>query len=95
MGPGNTGTTLTNPLKAKSLEEFLGQILDFIIRIGIIVIVLVLVYVGYLFVIARGAPGELSAAKKALLWSLIGALILLGAKGISVALQATVASVTG
>lgn len=49
-----------------------------------------LVYVGYLFVVARGNPGEIEAARKALLWTLIGALILLGAKAIAIGIQQTV-----
>lgn len=90
-GPGNTGTQLINPLKSgTTLEGFLNSILSFVIRIGAIVIVLMLVYVGYLFVVARGAPGEIEAAKKALLWTIIGALVLLGAQAISLAIQETV-----
>src|SRR3989338_5911058 len=46
--------TLINPLKSgTSLESFLGNILDFIIRIGTIVGILMLVFVGYKFVVAQ------------------------------------------
>lgn len=80
-----------NPLQGgTSLESFLNTILSFVIRIGAIIVVLMLVYVGYLFVVARGAPGEIEAAKKALLWTIIGALILLGAQAISLGIQSTV-----
>jgi len=96
---GGTGTggsgSLINPLSAgTNLQTFLTQILDFIIRIGTIVVILMLVYVGYLFVAARGAPDKIENAKKALLWTLVGALVLLGAKAIALAIQATVAAVT-
>jgi len=92
---GGSGTTLINPLQAgTSLQGFLISILDFVIRIGTIVIILMLVYVGYLFVVAQGSDSKLSEAKHALLWTLIGALILLGAKAIALAIQATVQAIT-
>ena len=94
----DTGTDvkLLNPLKSgDSLEGFLNNILDFIIRLGTIVVILMTVFVGYKFVAAQGEPGELSKAKSMLLWTIIGALVLLGAKAISVSLQATVKALGG
>lgn len=70
--------------------QFLVKILSFIIRIGAIAVVLMLVYVGYLFVIARGEPGKIIEARSALLWTVIGALILLGSQAIAYGIQATV-----
>lgn len=95
---GNTGqsVTLMNPLKSgTSLESFLTSILEFIIRIGSIAIILMLVFVGYKFVVAQGSDTKLSEAKNMLLWTIIGALVLLGAKAISLAIQATVKSLGG
>ncbi|MBI5405673.1 hypothetical protein HY972_01380 [Candidatus Kaiserbacteria bacterium] len=90
-GTGAPATTLINPLNAgTSLESFLGNILDFIIRIGAIVVILMLVYVGYLFVVARGNDSKITEARQALLWTVVGALILLGAKAIAVGIEATV-----
>ncbi|MHB8860306.1 MAG: hypothetical protein ACYC48_01035 [Minisyncoccota bacterium] len=89
-------TTLLNPLKAgTSLSSFLSDILAFVIQIGTIVIILMLVFVGYKFVVAQGKPGEIEAAKKMLLWTVIGALVLLGAQAISSAIQATVSALGG
>jgi len=85
---------LTNPLgpSATNLPEFLNSILTFVVQLGTIAIIITLVYVGYLFVAARGAPAELSKAKSALLYTIIGALILLGAQVIAMGIQATVAA---
>jgi len=52
-----------------------------------------LVYVGYLFVTARGNDTKLTTAKSALLWTVVGALILLGAEAIALAIQATVEAI--
>jgi len=88
--------TLINPLKSgTSLESFLGNILDFIIRIGTIVVILMLVFVGYKFVVAQGVPGKIEEARNMLLWTVIGALVLLGAKAISVGILATVQALGG
>lgn len=94
-GPGGTNTgqsvTLLNPLQGGgNLESFLNSILAVAIRIGTIIVILMMVYVGFLFVAARGEPGEIIKARQALLWTVVGALILLGAQVIAVGIQATV-----
>ncbi|MHB1770067.1 MAG: pilin [Minisyncoccota bacterium] len=92
---GNTSsgqnTILINPLGAgTSLPILLKDILQFVVQIGTVVIILMLVYVGFLFVTARGEPGKLTTARQALLWTVVGALILLGAQAISLGIQSTV-----
>jgi hypothetical protein len=90
-----SNVTLINPLGAgTNLQTLLTKILDFVIRIGAIVIVFMLIYIGYLFVIARGVPGEITKAKEALKWTVVGALILLGAQAISLGIQATVQAIS-
>lgn len=100
MGPGgtNTGTAvfLNNPLNSgKSLEGFLQDILAFVIRIGIIIVILMIVFVGYKFVVAQGKPAEIEEAKKMLLWTVVGALILLGSQAIAIGIKATVQTLGG
>jgi len=88
---GNPNVVLINPLQGGgSLESFLLSILQFVIRIGSIAIILMLVYIGFLYVKAQGNPGKISEAHKALLWTVVGALILLGAQAIAIGIQATV-----
>jgi len=53
------------------------------------------IYTGFLFVMARGNPSKIEEARTALLWTLIGGVILLGAQGITLAIQETVTSITG
>ena len=94
--PAGKSVKLINPLKAgASLESFLGDILSFVIRIGTIVVILMLVFVGYKFVEAQGAPGKIEEARKMLLWTVIGALVLLGAQAIASAISATVQAIGG
>jgi hypothetical protein len=93
--PGNSGSSasgLTNPLQAQCLSQFLTSLLQLIVPIGTIVIVLMMVYIGFLFVTAQGEPGKIEKARAALLWTVLGALILLGAQAIAIGLQNTAQS---
>ncbi|MCX6786597.1 MAG: pilin [Candidatus Kaiserbacteria bacterium] len=92
-GVDTTGqnVTLINPLGAgTNIETLINQILAFVVRIGAIIVILMLVYVGFLFVTAKGNESKIIEARQALLWTIIGALILLGAQVISLGIQATV-----
>ncbi len=100
-GPTNTpppspqgDTTLVNPLgEGTTLECLLLDIIDLFIQLGSMVIVVMIIYIGFLFVAAQGNPEKLSGAKMMLLWTLIGGLILLGSKGIAIGIQATVGEI--
>jgi len=87
------GVVLQNPLNnIHSLPDLLNAILSAVIELGGILLTIMLIYVGFLFVMAQGNPEEISRARSALIWVLIGGLILLGAKGISLVIQETVKS---
>lgn len=84
---------LINPLKGIcSIQDFLVAILNFVVQLGTIALIVMLVYVGFLFVVAQGNEEKLKNAKSALMWTVIGGLILLGAQAIAMAIQATVGS---
>lgn len=70
---------LTNPLSVDSLRKFLDLILDVIVQIGWPLVVLAVIWTGFLFVKAQGKPAELDTAKQAFIWTVVGALIVLGA----------------
>ena len=92
---GSGNVTLINPLQGQTLMGLLNDILTIVIQIGTIVIILMIVYVGFLFVVAQGKDAEITKARSALLWTVIGALILLGAQGLSLGIQATVHALGG
>lgn len=76
--------------------SLLISILDIITTtIGPIIVILMLVFVGFKFVAAQGIPGKIEEAKGMLLWTVVGALILLGAKVIAMGIQATVTAFGG
>ena len=89
-GPTTPGSLLENPLKANSLGEFLTLILDAIVLIAFPFLVLMLVYAGFLFVQAQGNEQKLQEARRTFMWTLLGALLVLGAQALSLAIKATV-----
>lgn len=82
--------TLTNPIGTNSISELLANLLGLIALIAFPIIVLFIVYIGFLFVTSRGNPEKLSKAREYLLYAVIGALLVLGAEALSLAIQATV-----
>ena len=84
---------LENPLgdKVKTLPDFVVLILDnIVIPIGGVIVVFFVIYSGFLFVKARGKPEEIKTAIKTFQYTIIGALVLLGAKVIAGVIQGTI-----
>ena len=74
---------LVDPLKSTTdLNGFIKNILDGVVLILTPVLVIMVVYSGYLFVSAQGKTEKLTEAKKALMYTLVGAAIVLGAVGL-------------
>src|SRR3989344_550136 len=68
--------TIPNPLKngADSLPELLNLIIDsIIIPLGSVVIVVMIIYSGFLFVTAQGNETKITTAKNSILYAVIGA----------------------
>jgi hypothetical protein len=82
--------SIKNPISSNTFEEFLDNLLRAVTNVGGVVVTLAIIYSGFLFVTAQGNEAKLGKAKDALLWSLIGAAILLGAWVISKAILGTV-----
>jgi len=94
-GNSSTGSGLTNPLCGiNSLKELLNAVLGAVVQIGSIILVLALVYVGFLFVVAQGNEEKIRDARSALLWTVIGGLILLGASAIGLVIESTANTIT-
>ena len=85
-----TGTKLVNPIGQDSLIDFIKAIFNGALKLGIPIIALAIIYCGFLFVAARGNSEKLSKAKDALLYTCIGAAILLGSWAIATMISSTV-----
>ena len=90
---GNTeggGLVLSNPLGDKDLMDFLEDILNVIMVFAVPLIVFMIIYAGFKYVMAQGNPGKISDANKAIMFALIGGLLILGAWVILEVIQGTV-----
>ena len=82
---------IQNPLgQTGSLSAFVAKILHLVFEIGAIVVVFFIIYAGFKMVIAQGEPKAITDAKNMLLYTVIGAVILLGAETISQVISNTV-----
>jgi hypothetical protein len=90
-GGTNMNIIIVNPFKQDTIEGLINVVLnDILIPIGGVVAVIMVMYAGFLFVTARGNEAQITKAKQALLYAVIGAAILLGAKVISDAISKTI-----
>ena len=85
-------TSINNPLgeKLTDIPSFIKKAIEIVLTEGIPVLVLAIIYTGFLFVQAQGNPGDLKKAKDALTNTLIGGALLLGAFVIAEAIGTTV-----
>ncbi|KKQ20795.1 MAG: hypothetical protein US33_C0012G0008 [Parcubacteria group bacterium GW2011_GWC1_36_9] len=91
-GPSNEGK-IVNPLGPNgvaSIPDFIKTLLEGVLKVGIPIVALAIIYCGFLFVSARGNSEKLGKAKDALLYTLIGAAILLGSWAIAQLISDTV-----
>lgn len=71
---------VTNPIKSTTIQEFLLKIVDILLVFALPLVILYIMYAGYLFVMARGNPAKVTEARTALLWAVVGGVIVLGAR---------------
>ena len=82
--------SIKNPIGAETIQQLIIQITSAMVLVMSPVIVLMLIYSGFLFVQGANDPDTLKKAKTTLLYTVIGAAMILGAKGIALAIQATI-----
>ena len=91
--PAISFAQITNPLKnINDIKEFVAKILEYVVKIGGVIAVFAFIYVGYLFVSAKGDPKGLETAKSAFLNTVIGVALLLGAQLVATMIVDTITS---
>lgn len=85
---------IKNPIGVNTIEEAIKKIMDVILSVALPFIVLFFIYAGFLFVTARGDKTKLEKAKNMFWYTLIGALLILGAWTIATAVVNTVNEIT-
>lgn len=83
--------TLVSPTPGiASFEDFVLKILEIVVKIGIPVAVIFLVWSGFKFLTAQGNETELKKAKDSFVWAVIGTAVLLGAWALATAIKGTI-----
>ena len=73
---------INNPLKYKSFGELANAIINFIFTVSIPLAVIMLVVAGIFFITARGEPAKITVGKQMIIWTLVGLVIVVSAKGL-------------
>jgi len=71
--------SVQNPLAVGTIQGLFQAIIDIVMVFAVPIIVFFIVYAGFLYVTARGNVDQIGKAHKALLYALIGGLLILGA----------------
>jgi amino acid transporter len=83
--------TFDNPLAFTDFSDLLAAVLNVFIIILVPIIVLFIIYAGFQYVTAKGNPEQLKKANQALLYAVIGGVIIIGAVAILSIIEAVVA----
>jgi len=86
--------TLQNPLgdKISDVPTLLNTVIGVVISFSYIVVACFLIWSGFKFVTAQGNESKITSAKTTFYWTIIGALIVMGAQTLSSVFQETLKS---
>ena len=90
------GGTYENPISGAlgvtTVDQFILALVDLVFLIGMPIVVIFIIYSGFLFVTGGDNEAKIAKARTTFLWTIVGAIVLLGAKAIGLAVEATVTS---
>ena len=90
----NSPSEFQSPFHGTELTDLLSTILSIVMYVLFPVVVIMVMYTGFLFVTAKGNPQKIQQARTALMWTVIGGLVVLGARAFSLMVESTVTSLT-
>ncbi len=93
--PGDGSAGVTNPIKANTIQDLIFQLADIVLTIAVPVSAILLIYSGFLFVMARGNESEVTKAKETFLWTVVGIAVLFGARFLSEIVRGTINQLKG
>ena len=85
---------IDNPISVGTIPDLIQKVLEGIIKIGIPLLVVMIVYAGALYIFAAGNVAKLKSAHDAFLYTLLGGAILLGAWALAQLIQSTLIDLT-
>lgn len=91
---GNSNCVVNPAGNVQSVDDFLKMIFQVVMRIGVIIISVAIVLVGFQFVLAQGKPEAIKTARTNFLYTIVGASLILGAWIITTILSSTANSLS-
>lgn len=85
---------ITNPISVNSIPDLIQKFLELLLRIGIPLLVIMIIYSGALYILARGNQNKITEAHKMLTYTLIGGAILLGSWALADLIHDTFINIT-
>jgi hypothetical protein len=76
-----------NPIAFKTIPELLFAVINVFIIIATPIVVFFLIYAGFKYVTAQGNPEQIAEASKALMYGIIGGVIIMGSVAIMLIVQ--------
>jgi hypothetical protein len=89
--------TYVNPIVyggVTTVPEFLLAVVDLVFLIAVPILVMCIIYSGFLFVTSGDNEAQVKKARFVFMWTTIGGVVLLGAKVIAAAIESTVLSLS-
>ncbi len=86
---------IESPLIATNIQDFFMALIAIVIVFATPIIVFFIIYAGFLYVTARGNEQTITQANRALLYAIIGGLLILGAYGIITIVSNLITAMTG
>ncbi len=77
----NAEVEIENPIIYDTTAKLIGALVSFLMKIAIPIAVIMIVVAGFYFITATGDPEKIKTAKKIILWTLIGLIVILSAWG--------------
>jgi len=74
--------TIDNPLAADNFAELIDDLINIIFYLAIGIAPIMFIVAGFYFITAAGNMEKILIAKKMILWTLIGLLVVMSAKGL-------------
>ena len=74
--------TIDNPLAADDFAQLIDGIINIIFTLALAIAPIMFIIAGFYFITAAGEPEKIQTAKKMILWTLIGLLVVISAKGL-------------
>lgn len=81
--PAPIPVQLNNPLEVGSIKELLVGILQIVMTLAIPIVVLFIIYAGFMYVTARGNAEQIKKATSALTYAVIGGVLIVGSLAIA------------